>query len=308
MPKLRVLAGPSTRSGDLKPISINNGSSHNIKNDAFEGRVSVFLRYEDSEDVTARRNEYFEHPARRGVTWSIQVQGRFLGERNADTVLFGNTFDRPLKLPWGTNAVLSFMKYVDPTLEQDLAGAKPWALSPLVCTMPYLRHDYVDASSSPDSWPVFPAAEPLAATNTELESPYNQEPAKRRQHFTPAVLQNTTLGPTDLLTSDFCYGFLSFPSLTLKLPGGISFDCKRYWDGQPVRFVCCERTGEGGSIGPGRVFWCVSFELGEEDGDEDGDDPTEEAEEQRGNGAVPAEPRSVNADTGTGNNGVADID
>jgi len=46
-----------------------------------------------------------------------------------------------------------------------------------------------------------------------------------------------------------------------------------YWDGQPVRFMCCERKrgGEGDSEGEegdadpdvpwGRVLWCVAIEL-----------------------------------------------
>lgn len=36
--------------------------------------------------------------------------GRFLKEYSADDILFGNTFDRPLSLPWGSGAALSFMK------------------------------------------------------------------------------------------------------------------------------------------------------------------------------------------------------
>jgi len=40
-----------------------------------------------------------------------------------------------------------------------------------------------------------------------------------------------------------------------------------YWDGQPVRFVCCERKrqadgdGEGDDVPWGRVLWCVAIEL-----------------------------------------------
>jgi hypothetical protein len=47
-----------------------------------------------------------------------------------------------------------------------------------------------------------------------------------------------------------------------------------YWDGQPVRFVCCERKrqtadgdglgGEGGTesdVPWGRVLWCVAIQL-----------------------------------------------
>jgi Protein of unknown function (DUF1769) len=67
----------------------------------------------------------------------------------------------------------------------------------------------------------------------------------------------------DELTTDFCYGFLTFPKITLSLPGGINFDLMKYWDGQPVRFVCCERNADAGGklAGPGRTFWCVVFEV-----------------------------------------------
>ena len=53
----------------------------------------------------------------------------------------------------------------------------------------------------------------------------------------------------------------------------MSFDLMHYWDGQPVRFVCCERKrgGDGDSeseegnadsdVPWGRVLWCVAIEL-----------------------------------------------
>ena len=71
----------------------------------------------------------------------------------------------------------------------------------------------------------------------------------------------------DLLTTDFCYGYVEFsPTLALRLPGGIYFDLIRYWDKHPVRFVCCERKSISEEDGDpiGNVFWCVSFE-GEDD-------------------------------------------
>lgn len=64
---------------------------------------------------------------------------------------------------------------------------------------------------------------------------------------------------------DFCYGFLTFhPTLALNIPGGLSFDLMQYWDGQPVRFVCCERQ-HGSDTPLGRLFWCVTIELEEEE-------------------------------------------
>lgn len=67
-----------------------------------------------------------------------------------------------------------------------------------------------------------------------------------------------------MITTDFCYGFINFtPSLSLQLPGGLSLDLMKYWDGQPVRFVCCERKGVDGEVEEpwGRVFWCVAIEI-----------------------------------------------
>ncbi|KAI9452505.1 hypothetical protein F5148DRAFT_1289581 [Russula earlei] len=82
-------------------------------------------------------------------TGEIAHAGRFLRPISADDVLFGNTFDRPLKLPWGSGAALKFMHFVDPTLEHDLASStKPWALSPLISTMPYFAHRRVSSRIS----------------------------------------------------------------------------------------------------------------------------------------------------------------
>lgn len=74
-----------------------------------------------------------------------------------------------------------------------------------------------------------------------------------------------------MITTDFCYGFIKFsPSLSLQLPGGFSLDLAKYWDGQPVRFVCCERkrVAVDGGEPWGRIFWCVAIEIVTDDEDE----------------------------------------
>lgn len=83
-----------------------------------------------------------------------------------------------------------------------------------------------------------------------------------------ACLMTTLWSEQDVITTDFCYGFLEFsPTLSLRLPGGISFDLMRYWDGQPVRFVCCERKEMAveGEDPWGALFWCVAIEMGEDE-------------------------------------------
>ncbi|KAI0659685.1 DUF1769-domain-containing protein [Cubamyces menziesii] len=277
MPHLRVLAGPSTSEQDLVPLRVNSGVPVKISSDAFEGQVAVFIKGLADAEGGIEDSDYFRK--RSGVTWSIQVQGRFLREYNADELLFGNIFERPFKLPWGFSAALKFMNFIDPTLEHDLASrTKPWALSPLVATMPYLRHQ--DTSRGAPA-PSFPAKNPITDDVSQLRTTRNasasptlsggklkSSPSKRRAYFANALRrQEVVFGPDDVVTTDFCYDFLQFShdGISLRLPGGISIDVMKYWDGQPVRFVCCERARPGDGAPWGRVLWCVVIEPAEGD-------------------------------------------
>lgn len=75
----------------------------------------------------------------------------------------------------------------------------------------------------------------------------------------------------DMITADFSHHYLEFgeDSIVLRLPCGIAIDLLRYWDGQPVRFVCCERAkGSSKNKTPwGRVFFCVVVERVDDDSD-----------------------------------------
>ncbi|KAG8808876.1 hypothetical protein FRC17_003730 [Serendipita sp. 399] len=205
---------------------------------------------------------------RKGVTWSIQVRGRFLVDGlTMDDVLFGNTFDRPLRLPWGSGAALKFMSYIDPTLEHALNSERPWALSPLVSTMPYFAISHANGPTREFANSHGSYVEDDTRQLRQEGVPRLKSSAARRQYFAnPAKRRETPIKVDDTITTDFCYGFLSFPEIRLNLPGGISFDLMNYWDGQPVRFVCCERRkgdkGSGGTLkGPGDPFWVVVFQA-----------------------------------------------
>jgi len=344
--KLRVMAGTSPE--NMVPITsiVNTNKSHKLSSDLFEGEIVAHIKNFLGEDGNIRESEYFEREDRQGVTWSIQVRGRFLKPYSTDDILFGNTFDQPLSLPWGIGAVFKFMNYIDPTLENDLqSNTKPWALSPLVSTMPYLQHQRVHDASSPlasdmfllpedELHSAFPSTRSIvestpeiyktrrdripssessvsssssssiastASDNSNATSGSNklsaikgtikkvtharrkkiarappemcfENAAARRSYFSNADnRQAVTFGPSDIITTDFCYGFIEFsPSLALRLPGGLSFDLMRYWGGQPVRFVCCERRKSGevkedDETPWGRIFWCISIEMCEEE-------------------------------------------
>ncbi|KAJ3907552.1 hypothetical protein F5879DRAFT_941066 [Lentinula edodes] len=337
MPQLRVLAGPDPNHLSSITHLVNTNLPCKVSSDLFDGQIIANIKGFNKD------TEYFDRDDRKGVTWSIQVQGRFLQPHSADDILFGNTFERPLHLPWGSGAALKFMSYLDPNLTHDLTSqTKPWALSPLVATMPHFAHSH---KSRP---PKFPSSSSLTDDNSQLSLAFHEEDedadsplssassstsslssgssihsgdsghlssssssrkshssngstsskikslskirrggghsmsrngngapppvnlhtaAQRRSYFSVSKNRKSVVfGPEDIITTDFCYGFLEFaPSLTLRLPGGISFDLLRYWDGQPVRFMCCERKASNVSRSDsepwGRSFWCVAIEM-----------------------------------------------
>jgi len=306
---------------------VNSSKAYPIQSDLFQGEIVANIKGITDEHGRVRDSEYFGREERQGVTWSIQVQGRFLVPTSADDILFGNTFDRPLKLPWGTGAILKFMHYIDPTLEHDLFSTnKPWALSPLICTMPYFMHTRVgdiEDTKKPrrNSEPPFPPTGSIRDSTDELylsviphdksdssdsssasstssggfipttsriknvvqkkrrgidvdndnDIPRFEGAGQRRSYFSSARRRELIqFGPEDVITTDFCYGFIKFsPSLSLQLPGGFSLDLAKYWDGQPVRFMCCERNrvAVDGEEPWGRIFWCVAIEMVTDDED-----------------------------------------
>lgn len=329
---------------------VNSGMAHDISSELFEGKVAINIKGFTNPTGEELSAEYFDREDRKGITWSIQVQGRFLQPTSADDVMFGNTFDKRLKLPWGAGVALKFMKYVDPTLEHDLmSDTKPWALSPLIATMPHFVHKRIDdiraspvlehtrsqssfppsqsigedtsqlqfaiassnsssstyltpySSNSPFATPSssssvassssnhlkMPGSLDVSVNNSVLKLPLEKAHWKknkkrrifgraldlrtagdRRSYFSsPQHRREIVFGPEDLITTDFCYGYLQFnPTLALRLSGGMTFDLMKYWDRHPVRFVCCKRRkpedGERSDGQPtGDLYWIVSIET-----------------------------------------------
>ncbi|CAE6466768.1 unnamed protein product [Rhizoctonia solani] len=283
-PSLKVSLGPNL--DELEEISFNDGSSHVIQSRLFEGAISVHIKG-DFGGTDNSKNTYFNDESRTARTWSIGIQGRFLQEINGNDILFGNVFDRPLNLPWGFSAVLSFAQYVDPTLEHDLYGEKPWALSPFLSTMPYLQRIELDPAvpiptglpapitterSRPALAPALesestPAARRKPALAPALES--ESTPAARRKYFTDeSHRKEITLTPRDLIQADFVHGHIQFPSLTIALPGGVQFDLMYYYDERPVHFVCRKRGTED-------TFFVVSFTVIKDGNDRDQEDTSD---------------------------------
>jgi hypothetical protein len=73
MPRLRVVAGTSL--SDLKPITVNSGTTSSLSSSTFEGQVLAYIKDFTDSDGNVLESEYFDREDRKGVTWSIQVQG-----------------------------------------------------------------------------------------------------------------------------------------------------------------------------------------------------------------------------------------
>ncbi|CAE6396145.1 unnamed protein product [Rhizoctonia solani] len=247
-PSLKVSLGPNL--DELEEISFNDGSSHVIQSRLFEGAISVHIKG-DFGGTDNSKNTYFNDESRTARTWSIGIQGRFLQEINGNDILFGNVFDRPLNLPWGFSAVLSF------------------AQSPFLSTMPYLQRIELD---------------PAAPIPTGLPAPITTERSRpalaprelrlswgRRASFIKCLLRVAfliTLTPRDLIQADFVHGHIQFPSLTIALPGGVQFDLMYYYDERPVHFVCRKRGTED-------TFFVVSFTVIKDGNDRDQEDTSD---------------------------------
>ena len=72
-PRLRVLAGPSVE--EMEPITANDNRAYRIKSPFFDGAIVVHIKGFPDENGRVLDSEYFSRDDRKGVTWSIQVQG-----------------------------------------------------------------------------------------------------------------------------------------------------------------------------------------------------------------------------------------
>jgi hypothetical protein len=290
-PSLRISAGPSV--DKLTVLHVNDETKPwEISTDDFEGRIIVRIKGFTGElpsNETARSDDthYFDHSYAKGCTWSIGVQGRLKKAVDVDDVEFGNLFEKPIrdKLPWGTTAALTAISYLDPNLRHDVYADKPWAFSPLICTMSRVNIQRLAKENQErrEKWPSFPhgkdeddyVIEDTSAlickdggdldpklekegfidlgTITQLRDNATAPKNRGRVWGNKSLRQSVQFTPQDVITTDFCLGFIRFSDLHLAI-AGMSFDLVHYHDGQPVRFVARNKHTE-------QIYFVVEFQI-----------------------------------------------
>lgn len=251
--RLQVRVGTSI--DNLKKIVVNDDANpFELNSDTFKGRGVVRVRnFTGVNKAAASSSPYFENYPDK---FSIQMQGRFLVDTNADQIIFGNFFDAPLRLPTGTSIATKFAKWFDPAIELDLYADKPTAYSPLVVTMNSI--DVKKVSDDLPSWPspngerIQEDAQLLKVTNGD-----------RRKLLSTKTERNEIKISSDMVFSmDFYNPYLDFDKCAIQIPG-FEISVLKYWDGQPLRYVAKMRDNSA-------VFFIIEFLLVEAlEGDKD---------------------------------------
>jgi hypothetical protein len=296
-PSLKISAGPSLDS--LSVLHVNDESQPlDVSTDDFEGRIAVRIKgftghlpKDGGKDVENEDTHYFDRAYAKNCTWSIGIQGRFKDTIDVDDVEFGNLFEHSIKdkLPYGTGVALTAVGYIDPNLHHDLYADKPWAFSPLICTMTRVHVERLSEGAKKEEWPALPHGKDDAdyvhedtslllckkgsttevderlefdgyadrGTLSSLRGSNDANTAhKTRVKFwgNKKVRQEVQFTPQDLLTMDFCQGYIRFDNLHLAI-AGMDFDLAKYAaDDQTVNFYCRNRTTE-------KVYFIIQFQL-----------------------------------------------
>ncbi|KAK4053383.1 hypothetical protein OIV83_001547 [Microbotryomycetes sp. JL201] len=256
-PRIRVQAGHDVEHLELLHV---NGAGVRIDTPKFRGQVAVRIRDYHGPSDDAASSPPADSWSSPTDTMSIQIEGEWLDGAGADDVLWGNAWQKPIRdyLPWGTAAALKFVGVVDPALTHDLYADKPWALSPFISTMNYISVNRLqDAQRATLDLPAKVSENLDDLLPQSVPADVRTDPWKRRQYFARQENRRQdglTFDKNLHFKADFCNGYIDFNTLSLKLPIHLTFPLARYWDGQPVTFVCRRRNTN-------KDYFVVTFTL-----------------------------------------------
>ncbi|OCF74400.1 hypothetical protein I204_04772 [Kwoniella mangroviensis CBS 8886] len=274
-PKLRVLISSNRSYPSTIPCPVNSATATKLETEHFSGDIWVFIKGYNGDLKKGDGEEYFGAKGREGMSYGIVVKGKYKKPFNADTVVFGNVFEKPIRdnLPWGTSIATKFMYFVDPTVEADIYADKPWALSPALATMAHLslggknEGPYVEENSLEWLKENVKGVDDIPSYTDD-----KSQISSRRKWLTKAsnrqaveVDEGTEVG------MEFCNGLLDFNTLsaTLPYPFTLQIPLLKYWDGQPVTYVCQDKPTsykDQSPVGGGnKVYWSVAFEIVDEE-------------------------------------------
>ncbi|KAE8353980.1 hypothetical protein BDV28DRAFT_96516 [Aspergillus coremiiformis] len=262
--RLQVTAGPNYNPSTHQLVPVNKDQTLRIENE--HAIVSLCVRIQDYTgypDDSPRTNPYFNHPLHRSDQYSISFAIVFKHPVNANALLFGNDFDRPIRdrLPPGFNAALRLVKWtIDPTLDGDAYADKPYLYSPAVaswnqfCIGEKVRKD--DAVPRMSSNRVVEEGGEGSGVEVREQSGVPGGVNERRKYFqSEEARDGFVFEEGRVYWVDFGNPYLAFNDFSLRLPG-FTINVLQYInkDNHSLRYVLKNReTGE--------VYLVVLFTL-----------------------------------------------
>lgn len=167
--------------------------------------------------------------------------------------------------PWRELDPADAPSFIDPTLELDLYADKPWALSPVVSTMTKLRMKKGPEAADGEQADQAVIEEDALGIIPDVAHLAHDTPARRKYLADATHRAALALTPDVEVGMEFSNGILDFNTLSVQLPRpfSVSFNLLKYWDGQPVTYVCRRRSDSPAD--PAGVYWSVAFEIVDED-------------------------------------------
>ncbi|KAI9291239.1 hypothetical protein K502DRAFT_326392 [Neoconidiobolus thromboides FSU 785] len=259
---LRVQVGNVSDKSQWETITVNEEKDgHYLENDYFQGYIKVRIVDYDGLPVNSETKEtlypqsdYFLDSKSK---FSVEFKGKFKprkGGWNANKILFGNQFEKQLKLPPLVDIATKFATWYDPGLKIDLRAEKPWAYSKLLVAFNRLDINIDDDIKLNSMAKV--------RENTSLISGIKEDDddkaLKKRQRFFSDENNASRINIDENLTlhGDFYNAYLDFSKRGLAIPF-FTLNVMDYWDGHDLSYYCKYDGDED------IVFFVVSFQLAE---------------------------------------------
>ena len=245
--RLKISAGPNH--SQLEHISPNNDySPFRIASDCFQGDLRVRIKNFNglaptfsSIDILSS-SPYFNINS--NCTYSIDLRGRFLvSDISFDDLVFGNVFEKRIRLPPGSSLAISFVKrWIDPGLELNLDCDQPWAASPVIVTMNTVVEKLIHRPLATQldigcllgcSDPTIPMQE-LSSYPQNNDRLVNTDAKKRKKYYSSSTsVRKESFYRTDTFYGfDFCNGMADFNEFAIRVPGWGFVNILPFWDGQ----------------------------------------------------------------------------
>ncbi|KAI8849173.1 hypothetical protein BC829DRAFT_443177 [Chytridium lagenaria] len=233
---LRIRAGPGYDQENLQVVNVNDEANPIlIDSEHFTGYLVVRMHNfngmtpENKQPIRNPPSNYFKGHHRR---YSIMVQGRWKKAWNGDEIIFGIDADQRIEHPGVNlesklpNAQVVLFRQPKVSIKNKLLTLTP---TPSPQTTLAVGH----------STPPIPDSTGLLFDAPNAPSLPSYE--KRKRHFAdPAARRAAQIHTENIYAMDFYDGYFDFNAVCLRLPG-FSVNALKYYDGQPLRFVCRTR-------------------------------------------------------------------